>query len=65
MLDMKFAYDRTETEYVSQMLTLIKRFAQHHACHVWLVAHPRQVGICNLRFLPVFLRTSVTNMCSV
>lgn len=35
--------DRTETEYVSQMLTKIKRFAQHHACHVWFVAHPRQV----------------------
>jgi len=27
------------------MLTLIKRFAQHHGCHVWFVAHPRQVGI--------------------
>ena len=35
---------RTETEYVSQILTMIKRFAQHHSCHVWFVAHPRQVG---------------------
>ena len=26
------------------MLTKIKRFAQHHGCHVWFVAHPRQVG---------------------
>ncbi|KAJ9691283.1 hypothetical protein PVL29_013454 [Vitis rotundifolia] len=34
---------RTETEYVSQMLTMIKRFAQHHSCHVWFVAHPRQL----------------------
>ncbi|RVX16032.1 Twinkle-like protein, chloroplastic/mitochondrial [Vitis vinifera] len=34
---------RTETEYVSQMLTIIKRFAQHHSCHVWFVAHPRQL----------------------
>ncbi|XP_054795249.1 twinkle homolog protein, chloroplastic/mitochondrial-like isoform X1 [Prosopis cineraria] len=33
----------TETEYVSQMLTKIKRFAQHHGCHVWFVAHPRQL----------------------
>lgn len=40
---------RTETEYVSQMLTLIRRFAQHHACHVWFVAHPRQVSITKLR----------------
>lgn len=30
----------TETEYVSQMLTKIKRFAQYHEVHVWLVAHP-------------------------
>jgi len=33
----------TETEFVSQMLTKIKRFAQHFDCHVWLVAHPRQL----------------------
>ncbi|KAK9170395.1 hypothetical protein Syun_002535 [Stephania yunnanensis] len=33
----------TETEYVSQMLTKIKRFARHHSCHVWFVAHPRQL----------------------
>lgn len=35
--------DRTETEYVSQMLTKIKRFSQHHSCHVWFVAHPKQL----------------------
>ncbi|KAM2949363.1 hypothetical protein FF1_036266 [Malus domestica] len=34
---------RTKTEYVSQMLTQIKRFAQHHCCRVWFVAHPRQL----------------------
>ncbi|KAK4852087.1 hypothetical protein QYF36_021025 [Acer negundo] len=33
----------TETEYVSQMLTMIKRFALHHSVHVWFVAHPRQL----------------------
>lgn len=38
--------NRTETEYVSVMLTKVKRFAQFHSCHVWFVAHPRQVGNC-------------------
>ena len=38
-----YVINRTETEYVSQILTKIKRFAQHHSCHVWFVAHPRQV----------------------
>jgi len=33
----------TETEYVSRLLTKIKRFAQHHDVHVWFVAHPRQL----------------------
>jgi twinkle protein len=43
-LDHQRAPNQTETEYVSQMLTMIKRFAQHHGCHVWFVAHPKQVG---------------------
>ncbi|XP_042397939.1 twinkle homolog protein, chloroplastic/mitochondrial-like isoform X2 [Zingiber officinale] len=34
---------QTETEYVSQMLTKVKRFAEHHSCHVWFVAHPKQL----------------------
>ncbi|KAI4371845.1 hypothetical protein MLD38_010146 [Melastoma candidum] len=42
-LDHQRSSSQTETEYVSQMLTLIRRFAQHHACHVWFVAHPRQL----------------------
>ncbi|CAL5184198.1 unnamed protein product [Lathyrus oleraceus] len=42
-LDHQRSPHQTETEYVSQMLTLIKRFAQHHGCHVWFVAHPRQL----------------------
>nr|XP_019707525.1 twinkle homolog protein, chloroplastic/mitochondrial isoform X2 [Elaeis guineensis] len=42
-LDHQRPANRTETEYVSQMLTRIKRFAQHHSCHVWFVAHPRQL----------------------
>ncbi|XP_039004242.1 twinkle homolog protein, chloroplastic/mitochondrial-like isoform X2 [Hibiscus syriacus] len=42
-LDHQRHANQTETEYVSQMLTKIKRFAQHHSCHVWFVAHPRQL----------------------
>ncbi|KAK1573035.1 hypothetical protein Q3G72_007587 [Acer saccharum] len=39
----KRSISNTETEYVSQMLTKIKRFALHHSVHVWFVAHPRQL----------------------
>ncbi|XP_058105513.1 twinkle homolog protein, chloroplastic/mitochondrial isoform X2 [Magnolia sinica] len=42
-LDHQRPSNQTETEYVSQMLTMVKRFAQHHACHVWFVAHPKQL----------------------
>lgn len=42
--ELSYVFNRTETEYVSQMLTMVKRFAQHHSCHVWFVAHPRQVS---------------------
>ncbi|GAB4852235.1 hypothetical protein Ancab_016427 [Ancistrocladus abbreviatus] len=42
-LDHQRPNSMNETEYVSQMLTLVKRFAQHHSCHVWFVAHPRQL----------------------
>ncbi|PON38455.1 Twinkle-like protein [Parasponia andersonii] len=42
-LDHQRPPSQTETEYVSQMLTKVKRFAQHHSCHVWFVAHPRQL----------------------
>lgn len=30
----------TETEYVSDMLNRVKRFARNHDLHVWFVAHP-------------------------
>jgi twinkle protein len=33
----------TETEYVSQLLGKVKRFALHHAVHVWFVAHPAKL----------------------
>ncbi|KAM7500468.1 hypothetical protein LguiA_024882 [Lonicera macranthoides] len=42
-LDHQRRDSQTETEYVSQLLTKVKRFAQHHSCHVWFVAHPRQL----------------------
>ncbi|KAH7654441.1 DNA helicase protein [Dioscorea alata] len=42
-LDHQRPSNQTETEYVSQMLTKIKRFAHHHSCHVWFVAHPKQL----------------------
>ncbi|KAL4011835.1 hypothetical protein IC575_028898 [Cucumis melo] len=42
-LDHQRLPNQTETEYVSQMLTKVKRFAHHHGCHVWFVAHPRQL----------------------
>ena len=42
-LDHQRPLHMTETEYVSQMLTKIKRFAQHNDVHVWFVAHPRQL----------------------
>ncbi|KAK2661230.1 hypothetical protein Ddye_007763 [Dipteronia dyeriana] len=42
-LDHQRPSNTTETEYVSQMLTKIKRFSLHHSVHVWFVAHPRQL----------------------
>ncbi|CAM6106005.1 unnamed protein product [Calypogeia fissa] len=44
-LDHQRPSSQTETEYVSQMLTRVKRFAQHHDCHVWFVAHPKQLQV--------------------
>ena len=33
----------TETEYISQSLGKIRRFARTHGVHVWLVAHPQKL----------------------
>jgi twinkle protein len=30
----------TETEYISQSLSKVRRFARNHGVHVWIVAHP-------------------------
>jgi twinkle protein len=42
-LDHRRPESMNETEYVSQMLTKVKRFAQTAGVHVWFVAHPRQL----------------------
>ena len=33
----------TETEYISESLTKVRRFARSHGVHVWLVAHPAKL----------------------
>ena len=33
----------SETEYVSESLTKIRRFARTHGVHIWLVAHPTKL----------------------
>lgn len=33
----------TETEYISNSLTQIRRFARNYGVHVWLVAHPQKL----------------------
>lgn len=33
----------TETEYVSTILSKIKRFAKNHKLHIWIIAHPTKM----------------------
>ena len=33
----------TETEYISQCLSKLRRFARQYAVHIWLVAHPTKL----------------------
>jgi twinkle protein len=33
----------TETEYVSNILSILKRFCQNHGVHAWFVAHPAKM----------------------
>ncbi|KAH6556915.1 hypothetical protein KP509_1Z148100 [Ceratopteris richardii] len=35
----------TEIEYMTKMLTRLRSFAQHNACHVWFITHPRQLQV--------------------
>ncbi|MBT6205934.1 MAG: toprim domain-containing protein [Rhodospirillaceae bacterium] len=39
-IDHKRPVGMTETEYVSQILAKVKRFAQNYSVHVWFIAHP-------------------------
>lgn len=43
----------TETEYVSQFLSALKRFAQSHGVHVWLIAHPAKMRRDDAGKIPV------------
>ena len=42
-LDHSRPNNQTETEYVSAVLTKIRRFARNYDVHVWLVAHPAKL----------------------
>lgn len=42
-LDHSRAGNLTETEYISQCLTKLRRFARLHSVHLWLVAHPTKL----------------------
>jgi twinkle protein len=33
----------TETEYISELLSKLRRFAENHGVHVWIVAHPAKM----------------------
>jgi twinkle protein len=35
--------DRSETEWISDMLTKVKAFAMGHGIHIWFVAHPTKL----------------------
>jgi len=43
----------SETEYISQSLTRIRRFARTHGVHVWLIAHPTKLYKDNSGKYPV------------
>jgi len=42
-LDHSRSKQYTETEYISCLLTKIRRFARKHNVHIWLVAHPTKM----------------------
>lgn len=48
----KPAGDMQEVEWIRKLLIRIKRFAQSHELHVFLVAHPRQLPSGSRRFPP-------------
>ena len=36
--------NQSETEFISYIISKIKRFAQTYECHAWVVAHPRKMN---------------------
>jgi len=42
-IDHVMGYRQAETQYISQALSKVRRFARHHQVHVWLVAHPTKM----------------------
>ncbi len=44
---------QTETEYISQALTKIRRFARQYGVHVWVIAHPTKLYKDNSGKYPV------------
>ena len=42
-LDHSRSSNQSETEYISDALTKIRRFARTYGVHVWLVAHPTKM----------------------
>lgn len=38
-----YADNTTETKYISETLSVIRKFARSHDVHVWVVAHPRML----------------------
>lgn len=42
-IEHKRASNMTETEYVSQILSKVRRFAENYGVHIWIVAHPAKL----------------------
>lgn len=45
-LDHSRPYGVTETEYISQSLSKIRKFARDYGVHIWLVSHPTKLQKC-------------------
>lgn len=42
-IDHQYGGRYSETQYISECLSKIRRFARHHQVHVWIVAHPAKM----------------------
>lgn len=47
-LDHQFGRGQSETQYISECLSRIRRFARHHGVHVWILAHPAKMQRANV-----------------